>query len=106
MAPIAAAATENRRGQPTGPAGSAARRVAASTTTTVALARGKLGLELGGGVAHDSSREARSWRTGGALVWSPVTAARLSLGYEEATETAIGLTGRRHAEWMSFHVDL
>ena len=78
----------------------------ASITTTVASARGRMGLVLRGGLARDPARTARMWRGGGALICAPVPATRFELGYEEATEIATGLVGRRRTGWVSFHVDL
>lgn len=78
----------------------------ASVVTTVASSRGHLGLELSAGLARDSARQARVWRAGGALLWAPKPATRFALRYEEATEIATGLLGRRRAGGLSFHVDL
>jgi tetratricopeptide (TPR) repeat protein len=78
----------------------------ASVATTLASVGGRLGLELRAGLAHDSARRAREWRAGGSFIWSPFTAARLALGYEEANELATGLAGQRRTGRLSFHVDL
>ena len=75
-----------------------------SVAMTVA-ARSNLGLELRTGLAHDSEREARSWRAGGSLIWAPTPTTRFALGYEGANEVASGLVGQRRAGWLSFHVD-
>ena len=77
----------------------------ASAALTVASPGGNLGLELRTGLAHDSAREARAWRTGGSLVWAPTPWTRFALGYEGATEVASGLVGQRREGWLSFHVD-
>ena len=78
----------------------------ASVVTTVASARGHLGLELRAGLASDSARPDRAWRAGGSLIWAPTPATRFALGYEGATEVASGLVGQRSTSWWSFHVDL
>jgi len=77
-----------------------------SATATVAAPRRDLGVQLSGGLAHDSARDAREWRGGGAVVWAPVPGARFALHYDEASELAAGLLGRRRTEWLSVHVDL
>ncbi len=77
-----------------------------SVATTLASPRGRLGLELRAGLARDSARRARAWRAGGALIWAPTAATRLSLGYEGATEVTSGLIGQRRTGWFSVHVDL
>jgi len=77
-----------------------------SAVTTVASASGRLGLELGAGLAHDAAREARSWRAGAGMIWAPTPATRFGIGFEEASEAASGLIGRRREGWLSFHVDL
>ena len=78
----------------------------ASVVTTVASARGHLGLELRAGLASDSARPDRASRAGGSLIWAPTPATRFALGYEGATEVASGLVGQRSTSWWSFHVDL
>ena len=78
----------------------------ASVAVSAASPRGDAGLDLRAGFARDSARRARVWRAGGALIWAPKPSTRFALEYEEATEVATGLVGRRRAAWMSFHVDL
>lgn len=78
----------------------------ASLATTLASVGGRFGLELRGGLAQDSARRSREWRAGGSLIWSPFSATRLALGYEEATEFATGLVGQRRAGRLNLHVDL
>ena len=77
-----------------------------SATATVASPRRDLGLELSGGLAHDSARDAREWRGGGALIWAPAAGARFALHYDQAAELAAGLLGRRRTGGLSVHVDL
>jgi len=77
-----------------------------SIATTLASPRRDLGIELEGGLAHDSARGSDAWRGGGGLIWAPWSTTRLALHYDAATEVASGLTGTRHAGWMSVHVDL
>jgi hypothetical protein len=77
-----------------------------SFAATMVSPRGGLGLQLQGGLARDSGRPARTWRGGGALIWAPRPTIRIGLGYEEASEVAAGLVGRRRAGWSRFHVDL
>ena len=72
----------------------------------LALPRGQFGIEADAGLGFDSERRARQRRAGGALTWAPLPAARFALGYEEATESATGLYGRRRAGWLSFHANL
>jgi len=78
----------------------------ASVATTLASPRGDLGLELRGGLAHDSARRAHSWRAGGAVIWAPRSTTRFSVGYEQATEVATGLVGQHREGWVSLLVDL
>jgi len=76
-----------------------------ATTMTAVSPRGRLGMALSAGLGRDTARQARMWRAQGALSWSPAELIRLELGYEEATEFASGLVGRRHTGWLSCHVD-
>jgi hypothetical protein len=78
----------------------------ASASTTFASPGGRVGLELRGGLAHDAARRVRAWRAGGTLLVVPIPAVRFALGYEEATEYATGLSGRRRTGRLSFHADL
>ena len=78
----------------------------ASASFAVTAAQGRFGLGLRAGLGHDSVRQVRMWRGGGELFWAPKARIRFGLGYEGATESATGLTGRRDAGWMSIHVDL
>jgi tetratricopeptide (TPR) repeat protein len=77
-----------------------------SIATTVASPRRDLGLELRGALARDAARDALVWNPGATLVWAPRASARLRLGFDQATETAAGLTGRRREARVSLHVDL
>jgi hypothetical protein len=77
-----------------------------SVAANVASPRGRVGFELRGGVGRDRARDVPMWRAGGALILAPKSAIRVTLGYEEATEYATGLTGRRRTGWLSVHVDL
>ena len=77
-----------------------------SLTTTLAAPRGRLGVELRAGLAHDHARSARIGRAGGSLVFAPTPATRFAFGYEGASEVASGLVGQRRAGRLSFHVDL
>lgn len=78
----------------------------ASASLAATAAQGRFGLGLRAGLGHDSVRRVRMWRGGGELIWAPKAGIRFGLGYEGATESATGLTGRRDAGWMSIHVDL
>ena len=75
-----------------------------SVATTLASSRA--GVTLNAGLARDSARRARLWRAGGTLTWAPKPTSRIALGYEEATEVASGLVGRRREGRVSVHVDL
>jgi hypothetical protein len=77
-----------------------------SASATLASRRRDVGLELSGGLAHDAARAAREWRAGGALIWAPLAGARFALRYDEASELAAGLVGRRRVGGVSVHVDL
>lgn len=77
----------------------------ASTTATIASPQGHLGLELRAGLARDTERRARMWRTGGSLIWAPRASIRFALGYEEATDVVTGIIGQRHIGSFSCHVD-
>jgi hypothetical protein len=78
----------------------------ASAATTVASRRGDFGLQVRAGLARDSARPARVWRTGGVLLWAPTPTTRFALGYDEANEVATGLVGQRREGWLSIHVHL
>jgi hypothetical protein len=78
----------------------------ASMASTLASPRGNFAVQLRGGLANDSARDARLWRAGGTLIWAPHRTTRFALGYENAIEVASGLVGTRRAGWFSFHVDL
>jgi len=78
----------------------------ASIRASAASPGGRLGLDVRAGLARDSARQARTWGAGGTLVWAPKPSARFALGFDEATEIATGLVGRRRAGRLSFHVDL
>jgi tetratricopeptide (TPR) repeat protein len=77
-----------------------------SASVGLATSRNRFGIELRGGIGRDSERDARLSRFGGSLIWTPAPPVRLSLGYEEASDLATGLTGRRSAGTFSIHVDL
>ena len=76
-----------------------------STTIGLFTPRGRFGVELRGGLGRDTERDARLSRIGGSFVWTPASAVRLALGYDEASDLATGLTGRRSAGTFSLHVD-
>jgi hypothetical protein len=78
----------------------------ASAAATLVSSRGDVGLAMSAGLARDAAREARTWRAGGGLIWAPKPRTRFALEYEEASEVATGLVGRRRAGWLSVHVDL
>ena len=75
-------------------------------TASLVSRGGRAGAEFRGALGRDAVRGARTWRAGGGVIWAPTSTTRLRLDYEEATEHAAGLAGRRHAGWMSLHVDL
>ncbi|MGH9868509.1 MAG: tetratricopeptide repeat protein [Candidatus Polarisedimenticolia bacterium] len=77
----------------------------ASATAAIASPRGRVGLELRGGLARDTEREARMWRAGGSLIWAPRASIRFELSYEEASDTVTGIVGQRHVGSFSCHVD-
>jgi len=77
-----------------------------SAAGTLALLRGRLGVELRAGLGRDHAREAILWRAGGALVWAPARMVRLALQYEGALESVSSLLGIRNAGGVSCHVDL
>jgi len=77
-----------------------------SVNVTAASPSGRVGVALGTGTTYDAARHTRGWRAGAALVWVPLPATRIALAYDEATEIATGLLGRRHTGSLSFHVDL
>jgi hypothetical protein len=70
------------------------------------LARGRIAVELRGGLGHDWDRDAELRRAGASLLLSALKGSRLSLGYDTTTEITTGLTGRRHSGWINLHVDL
>ena len=78
----------------------------ASIATTLAASRQRLGIHVQAGLAHDSARDARMWRGGAGLFWTPTPGSRVTLGYEQADETVTGLEGRRQSGWFSVHVHL
>jgi hypothetical protein len=77
-----------------------------SVHATAASPGGHVGVALGTGTTYDAARGARGWSAGGALVWAPLPATRIALAYDEASEIATGLLGRRRTGSLSFHVDL
>lgn len=77
----------------------------ASLLTTLVSLRRNVRLDVRGGLARDAAVEAHEWRAGGTVVWAPTSSTRFSLGYDEATNLAAGLPGRRRAGGMSLHVD-
>lgn len=76
-----------------------------SVVTTVVSPGGGVRLDVRGGLARDAEVRASEWRAGGSLVWAPKPSTRFSLGYDEATNVASGLPGRRRAGGLSLHVD-
>ena len=77
-----------------------------SVHATAASPGGRVGVALGTGTTYDAARGTRGWSAGGALVWAPLPATRIALAYDEASEIATGLLGRRRTGSLSFHVDL
>ena len=77
-----------------------------SMITTLVSLPANVRLDLRGGLARDAAVRANEWRAGGSVVWALTPSTRFSLGYDEATNVASGLPGRRRAGGMSLHVDL
>jgi tetratricopeptide (TPR) repeat protein len=77
-----------------------------SAAARKAFGAGEFGLELRGGLGYDWAREARMWRAGGAVLVSPTRRSRISFLYDVANESTHGFVGRRHAGWLTLHVDI
>ena len=77
-----------------------------SAAATLVSKGGRWGLVMQAGFAVDAARADQSWRGGGTLVWAPAPATRVSVGYQQATELAAGLLGKRRDGNVSVHVDL
>jgi tetratricopeptide (TPR) repeat protein len=77
-----------------------------SATARKTAINGIFALELRGGGGYDRLRELSLWRAGGALLFAPIAAMRITGSFDVATESASGLVGKRHTGWVSVHVDL
>jgi tetratricopeptide (TPR) repeat protein len=67
---------------------------------------GRVGTEVRGGIGYDWGRQVRIWRAGGSALLSATASSRLTFDYDVASESGTGLSGRRHAGSVTFHVDL
>ena len=71
-----------------------------------ALAGGRFGFELRGGLGYESTRRNVLAQGGLTLFVAGSAASRVTASYDIAQETITGLTGRRHTGWVAYHVDL
>jgi tetratricopeptide (TPR) repeat protein len=77
-----------------------------SVMTRSALAGGRLGVELRGGLGYERIQRTVLSQGGLTLSLAVNRASRLVASYDIAQETITGLTGRRHSGWVAYHVDL
>jgi tetratricopeptide (TPR) repeat protein len=66
---------------------------------------GQVAIAALAGIGYDTLRELWQWRSGGQFFLSATDRSRLALGYEVATESVSGITGRRQQGTLSLHVD-
>jgi hypothetical protein len=71
-----------------------------------ALAQGRFGFELRGGLGYENTRRNVLSQGGGSIFATAGATGRVSMSYDVAQELISGLTGRRHTGWVSYHVDL
>jgi hypothetical protein len=71
-----------------------------------ALAQGRLGLDLHGGLGYDNQRRRVLSQGGGAFVLAASWSSRVLLSYDLAHETATGLPGTLHIGWITYHADI
>ncbi len=75
-------------------------------TVRKALAHGRVGLELHGGIGYDNRQEQFLSQGGGALLIATSWSTRLSVSYDVYHQTAIGLAGTLQIGWITLHADL
>lgn len=71
-----------------------------------ALADGRFGFEVRGGLGYESTRRNLLSQGGIALYAIGGAASRATISYDMAQETTTGLAGRRHTGWVAYHVDI
>ena len=70
-----------------------------------ALADGRAGLEVRGGLGYDTARNVSLYNLGASAVAAPFWSSRVLVSYDMAKETATGFTGTRHTGSVTYHGD-
>ena len=71
-----------------------------------AVAGGRAGFELHGGLGYDNVQSQTLAQGGGALVIASSWSTRLLVTYDIVHQTTIGLRGTLQIGWVTFHADL
>ena len=77
-----------------------------TVTVRNAIADGRFGFEVRGGLGYESTRRNLLSQGGLALYATGGAASRATISYDMAQETTTGLAGRRHTGWVAYHVDI